>query len=268
MASALYRRWGPTGVWLLELGIAMIVTTLLAGATVVFAGDSGADPSPPLVTTVDDASASDTAPNDSSVVDPVPESTPAESPSERASPHEEEEIAPLTYRPTGVLVTVPGSEGPSGSDPVRTFSVEVEKGLPIDPSAFAQEVGKVLGSARSWGVGGGFSVQRVNSNQASFKVLLASPQTTDELCSPLQTNGIFSCAQGSAAILNAMRWMEGADAYGDDLESYRKYMINHEVGHVFGHGHVECPAAGELAPVMVQQTKGVGSCEPNPWPFP
>ncbi len=264
MASALYRRWGPNGVWLLELGIAMIVTTLLAGATVVFADDSGAEPSAPLMSTRDDASGAETAP----AIDPVSEATPAESPGERREPPQEEESAPLTYRPTGVLVTVPGSDQPSGSDPVRTFSVEVEKGLPIDPSAFAQEVGKVLGSPRSWGVGGGFSVQRVNSNQASFKVVLASPQTTDELCAPLLTNGIFSCAQGSSAILNAMRWMEGADAYGDDLESYRKYMINHEVGHVFGHGHVECPAAGELAPIMVQQTKGVGSCEPNPWPFP
>ncbi len=256
-------------MWLLEFGIAVIVTALLGGSfAAVSASDSEGGASPPLVTTVDNASDSDTAPNDSSVVDPVPESTPAESPSERATPHEEEEIAPLTYRPTGVLVTVPGSEGPSGSDPVRTFSVEVEKGLPIDPSAFAQEVSTVLSAPRSWGSNGGFSVERVNSNQASFKVVLASPQTTDELCSPLQTNGIFSCAQGSATILNAMRWMEGADAYGDDLEAYRIYMINHEVGHVFGHGHVECTAAGELAPVMVQQTKGVGSCEPNPWPFP
>lgn len=266
MAVALHRRWGPTGVWLLEFGIAVVVTALLGGSfAAVSASDSKGGASPPLVTRVDETSDSDTA---SSAIDPVPEATPSESPSEREATPEEEEAAPLTYRSTGVLVTVPGSEGPSGSDPVRTFSVEVEKGLPIDPSAFAEQVSTVLSAPRSWGANGGFSVERVNSNEASFKVVLASPQTTDELCSPLQTNGIFSCAQGSAAILNAMRWMEGADAYGDDLEAYRIYMINHEVGHVFGHGHVECPAAGELAPVMVQQTKGVGSCEPNPWPFP
>jgi hypothetical protein len=44
-------------------------------------------------------------------------------------------------------------------------------------------------------------------------------------------------------------------------------MVNHEVGHVLGRGHAFCPAAGAPAPVMVQQTKGVAPCRPNPWPL-
>ena len=39
-------------------------------------------------------------------------------------------------------------------------------------------------------------------------------------------------------------------------------MVNHEVGHTFGHGHVGCPAGGEPAPVMMQQTEGVAPCAP------
>ena len=68
-------------------------------------------------------------------------------------------------------------------------------------------------------------------------------------------------------MLNAGRWRDGAPAFAGTLMRYRRFMANHEVGHALGHGHRDCPAAGAPAPVMMQQTKGVGSCRPNPWPL-
>ena len=52
------------------------------------------------------------------------------------------------------------------------------------------------------------------------------------------------------------------------LDTYRRYAVNHEVGHRLGHGHEVCPADGELSPVMAQQTYQLAGCVGNAWPFP
>jgi hypothetical protein len=174
----------------------------------------------------------------------------------------------IEFDGTGELEVVSGNEEPSGPGPVRTFNVKIERGIPIDAQAFARRVQEILASPKSWGGLEGFSVRRVDTKHPDFHVILASPDTTDELCRPLDTDGIYSCQRQNRAILNAWRWFEGADAYGKDLHSYRIYMVNHEVGHVWLHPHLSCPAPGVRAPVMVQQTVGVGACKPNPWPLP
>lgn len=165
----------------------------------------------------------------------------------------------------GRLRVVPGSSTRSGSGPLRRYAVEVEGGIEIRRRAFASRVHEILGDRRSWGRGGRLSFRRVSSGRIDFRVTLATPATTDRLCAPYRTNGIFSCANGGRAVLNLRRWRRGADAYAS-LRRYRIYLVNHEVGHLLGHGHRYCPAAGARAPVMMQQTKGVAPCRPNPWP--
>ena len=76
----------------------------------------------------------------------------------------------------------------------------------------------------------------------------------------------MSCFNGRKAVLNVRRWMEGVTGYGTDLAAYRQYMVNHEVGHGLYHGHVGCPRDGAVAPIMLQQSKGLDGCRPNPWP--
>src|SRR5690606_22905810 len=124
-------------------------------------------------------------------------------------------------------------------------AVEVEKGLPGEDGDFVDAVEEILGDPRSWGNDGDRSLQRVDGDDADIRVLLAAPDTVDQLCAPLRTNGFVSCANGNRAIINQNRWVSGVDDFGDDLETYRIYLINHEVGHTLGHGHVNCPGEGE-----------------------
>lgn len=183
------------------------------------------------------------------------------------SPARADPLTPRSLTGTGSLATVSGASDPLGPEPVTRFGVEVENGLRIDQRAFARAVEHTLLDRRSWAARGGFGLQRVDAGPVDFSVVLAEPDTTDELCAPLETNGRYSCYMDGRAVLNARRWASGASSYRGQLGRYRRYVVNHEVGHALGHGHVGCPAAGEPAPVMVQQTKGLEGCRANPWPL-
>lgn len=151
-----------------------------------------------------------------------------------------------------------------------TLSIEVEQDLHIDAERFGEFVLRTLNDERSWPGTMSVSFARTDTDP-DFRVLLATPETVDAECDPLPTGGEYSCATGSAAVLNAMRWTEAVEPYqepGASLTDYRRYLVNHEVGHLLGHDHVECPEAGEPAPVMQQQSISLGECEPNGWVVP
>lgn len=171
------------------------------------------------------------------------------------------------HQPTGNLVVVPGATTPSSDGPIKTYIVEVEAGLGIDAACFADRVHQTLGDPRSWGGREGFAVQRVDVGEPSFRVTLASPATVDERCQPLVTAGIYSCWDAQRAMINVWRWETGSADYAGDLWAYQIYVINHEVGHGLKHGHVNCTGPGDLAPVMMQQTKGLDGCWQNGWPL-
>ncbi|MGK5450152.1 DUF3152 domain-containing protein [Streptomyces radiopugnans] len=194
------------------------------------------------------------------------------------------DLAP-DFEGSGRLTAVAGRDEAPGKGEVVRYRVDVEDGLPLDGELFAEAVHRTLNDERSWSHGGARTFERVSGKPGEsggvapvFVITLASPSTTAKWCarSGLDTTvDNVSCDSASTerVMINAYRWARGADTFGPDrIREYREMLINHEVGHRLGKGHVNCPKEGALAPVMMQQTKyltvGGATCRPNAWPFP
>ncbi|MGW0335147.1 DUF3152 domain-containing protein [Streptomyces sp. NPDC003011] len=210
---------------------------------------------------------------------------------ERPTPSGSASAAPLTYEQkmdrtyplsatldgSGKFDAVTGVDKAPGPGQKYTYRVDVEQGLGLDGELFAQAVHKTLNDDRSWAHNGASAFERVYSGRTDFVITLASPGTTAEWCakSGLDTtvdNVSCDSAATERVMINAYRWAQGSTTYGDAIHAYRQMLINHEVGHRLGHGHVTCDKDGELAPVMQQQTKFLDHdgirCKANPWPYP
>lgn len=153
------------------------------------------------------------------------------------------------------------------------YAVAVEDGLEAGGAEVAGEVSAVLTDPRGWQTKDGIRFIPVSPAEVAagaaveVTVVVASPTLTARMCAPQNTTvQQVSCWNGRRAVLNLKRWTYGSTTYGPDLAGYRTYLINHEVGHALGHGHVSCPAPGQPAPVMVQQTKSLFGCTPWSWP--
>ena len=189
--------------------------------------------------------------------------------------------APKQRQPTIAKLQVPES-GPgtfvsvriSGRPAARAatvlqFDVRRETGMAVDAEAAARTMQSVLNDRRSWRATRKAAFQLVSTAEhADLHVYIATPDTTDRLCAPLLTRGKLSCQVGNRVVLNAKRWVFGAETYGNDIINYRRYLINHEFGHTLGYQHTDCAGKGKTADIMIQQTKGLGGCKANPWPYP
>jgi len=178
---------------------------------------------------------------------------------------------------SGKFDAVPGLDKAPGKGQKYTYRVDVEQGLGLDGELFAEAVQKTLNDDRSWAHDDARTFERISSGKPDFVITLASPGTTAKWCAKSgldTTEDNVSCdsAATERVMINAYRWAQGSETYGDKIHAYRQMLINHEVGHRLGHGHVTCDKDGELAPVMQQQTKFLDHdgihCRPNPWPYP
>ncbi len=139
------------------------------------------------------------------------------------------------------------------------YTTVVDRDVPYDARRFAQEVETYLADPDGW-ISRGYTF--VRSRTPDVIIHLSSSEY-------LQSNGCkdagLSCAEmnGRNMYLNAMRWAKGASKSKLELKDYRQYMVSHEMGHILGYDHVRCPAPNKAAPIMLQQTKGIGNCKPN-----
>lgn len=137
------------------------------------------------------------------------------------------------------------------------YSTSVDPGVPYSSTQFADEVAIYLADPDGWGQFHEF----IPTKRGGKHIRLSLPSTLKkEGCKDDQ----LSCAMlgGVDIWINYDRWMKGSKASGLPLERYRQYMVTHEMGHSLGYDHVHCPEGGP-APLMMQQTLGIGKCSPN-----
>jgi hypothetical protein len=164
--------------------------------------------------------------------------------------------------------------GPAGGT-LRRYGVSVQIGLNESVSPVASRVDAILGNTtRGWSRGGQWRFQRVSSGPVDFIVELTTAHDTESICAKfgLNTQGVVSCQGGKNVVINELRWRTGTDGVNSGSTryspaDYQVLVINHEVGHALGHSHVDCPATGSPAPVMMTQYYGLNGCANNIWPY-
>ena len=166
---------------------------------------------------------------------------------------------------TGCLV---GFSQPSAAvTPQIVYTYEV-RGLANSSSleSFAAAAASNYADPRGWTLGGSIAFRRVASG-GNFTLWLAAASRVPGFGSPCDSS--YSCRVGRNVVINETRWLTGSpswNATGASLADYRHMVLNHETGHWLGFGHAFCGGAGQLAPVMQQQSISMQGCRPNSWP--
>lgn len=140
------------------------------------------------------------------------------------------------------------------------YKTIVDPDVDYPKDQFAQEIEVYLADPDGW-VSRGYTFEA--SPKGKVQIHLSSPNT-------LLANGCpsreLSCAEfkGTHLRLNADLW-DGVIRNKSKLQlkDYRQYMVTHEMGHILGFDHVNCPGANHPAPLMMQQTLGISVCAPN-----
>ncbi|MDX3076145.1 DUF3152 domain-containing protein [Streptomyces sp. MI02-7b] len=199
---------------------------------------------------------------------PTPPPTPTPTPTPTPSPTE---IAvPATGSGTFTTARAGGAKVGRGAHLIR-YAVQVETGLDVSPDEAAQEIADILAAPRGWTHSGNNSFRLVGAGESyDLMIKIATAGTADALCWAgihQDTHGEYNCEIPGGVVVNLKRWVKGSPTFDGPIHDYRALIINHEMGHSLGLTHMTCAGPGQLAPVMMQQIKGLHGCVANAWPY-
>jgi len=120
--------------------------------------------------------------------------------------------------------------------------------------------------SRGWSLSGLVRFEKVQSGCELRVWLSAADQMSSfgAIC-----DSLWSCAVTPNVVINYDRWTQTSPAWqasNGNVDEYRSMVINHETGHWFGFYHSDCGGAGQIAPVMQQQSINLQGCSFNAWP--
>ncbi|WP_329528185.1 DUF3152 domain-containing protein [Streptomyces sp. NBC_01462] len=248
-------------------GLGLLVGTLLAagllGSATFLLGSGRSDAS-------GEASSGTPRPPSTVRVTPTPTPTPTPSLSPSPSPTSTKIDVPSTGTGTFVAAHATGAKVGDGARPLR-YAVEVETGIDISPARAADEIADILSAPRGWTRDDTHSFQLVSAEAPhDLTVRIATPGTADALCWAgihQDTGGEYNCETPGGVVVNLRRWVRGSPTFDGPIHDYRALIVNHEMGHFLGYTHMTCAGPGQLAPVMMQQIKGLHGCVANAWPY-
>jgi hypothetical protein len=150
---------------------------------------------------------------------------------------------------------------------IATYRIETRGKVTASMKVFRRQVAQTFADPRGWrSAGVGF--KRVKKG-GDFSVVLAEASTLPSFSPVCSVQ--WSCRAGRYVVINQTRWRHASPSWNrahKPLRGYRHMVVNHETGHWLGHGHLSCGGNRRLAPVMMQQSKGLDGCRHNPWPLP
>lgn len=161
------------------------------------------------------------------------------------------------------------------------YNTTVESGVKEDAAAFDAAVRSILTQKGGWDQWD-FTFRAVypdengaedmrNRLKRFMTIQLCSNATIARFGPDFDGMSVADCSQHFIRI-NVDRWRTGPKPKGASvtLADYRQYVVLHEVGHILSHcshtHHQTACAPDGRAPIMMQQTNGVGACTWNPWP--
>ncbi|NND02463.1 MAG: DUF3152 domain-containing protein [Acidimicrobiia bacterium] len=176
---------------------------------------------------------------------------------------------PATAEPPSTTAAAPVDVARPGSYESAQLRIRIRFDSRVDyvsDEQLASQALAILNDSGGWNESG-FTF--VVDDSSELAVILADGDVVDALCLPLDTYGKVSCQNGAVVALNADRWRLAGDDWDGTIDSYRTYLINHEVGHLIGLRHpVErCPTDSKVSALMEPQTNNLLDCVGNGIPL-